>query len=279
MVDPRLFYAYSISKHFAKEVNMMKKLFAILTALVVLGLAHAWADSPALSLRADYTLSQGRVTIYWLDERHGAPYTLTFQCAEDTLDPQAEFIQTGIMERSYTLDYLAPGCSYSITLEDQYGHSDTMLVQVPEAEPFQDGLLTARHISSGAALRSRPVFWQTAQDIHSETHVAAASIMEDMGVKEYGIRYFLGYPELKQTRFYHTKLVFRAPGGFQYVYYLGQVPYSSGGAPSIKMTWDFIGNEFFEYLYEQTSAVVPGIYTVDCYWDGMAVTSATFELQ
>lgn len=258
----------------------MKKLFAVLAALSLLGLAPAWAEpSPALSLRTDYTLSKGRVTIYWLDERHGAPYTLTFKCVEDTLDSQAEFIQTGIMERNYTLDYLAPGCSYSITLEDQYGHSDTMLLEMPEAEPFQDGLLTARHISSGAALRSRPVFWQTAQDIHSETHLSAAEIVANIGVKEYGIRYFLGYPELKQMRYYQTKLVFRAPGGFLCVYSLGQVPYASGGAPSIKVNWDFIGNEFFEYLYEQTGSINPGVYTVDCYWDGMAVTSATFELQ
>lgn len=256
---------------------MMKKLFAAVLLLMLLRVGLAEEAGP-LTLRRDFTQSQGRVTVYWQDAGHGAPYTVNFMLADETLDEQAEFCQTGVMEKSCTLDYLVPGSAYRITVIDQFGNSDAMEIALPEAQPFQDGALTAKHISSGAAPRSRPVFWKTSEDIHSESRLYASEIIENMGVLEYGFRYFLGFPELKNTRVYHTQLVFRAPGGFVCSYYLGQVPYASGGAPAIKMYWSFIGSEFFEYLYEYTDSIPAGEYTIDCYWDGMAVTSASFEI-
>lgn len=256
----------------------MKKICALTLLLLLLG-ACGLAEENPLTLREDYTLAQGRVTLYWLDSGHGAPYTLTYTLLADTLDPQAEFCRMNILERNCTLDHLMPGGAYRVTLTDQAGHSDEIQLSLPEAEPFADGKLTARHISSGAALRSRPVYWKTEQDIRAETRVYASEVLENMGMTQYGIRYFLGYPELKEPRAYHTLLVFRAPGGFVCAYYLGQLLYASGGAPSVKMYWPFLGNEFFEYLYEWTGGIPAGTYTVDCYFNGMAAASATFELQ
>lgn len=256
----------------------MKRILALLM-IVLLSAGVAAAEESPLTLRTDYTLAQGRVTLYWLDSGHGAPYTITYTLVADTLDPQAEYCRMNIQERSCTLEHLLPGGAYRIVLTDQAGNSDEMLLELPEPEPFQDGKLTARHISSGAALRSRPIYWQTDQDIRSETRLQASAIVENMGMTEYGVRYFLGYPELKEPRSYHTLLAFRAPGGFVCTYYLGQIVYVSGHAPSIKMFWSFLGTEFFEYLYEWTGSIPAGTYTVDCYWNGMAVTQTSFELQ
>ena len=254
----------------------MKRFLWLLTALLLC--AGGMAEENPLTLRTDYTLAQGRATLYWLDSGYGAPYTLYYTLMDETPDRQAEYCRMGILERSCTLDHLVPGGAYWIVLTDQAGHSDEMVLELPEAEPFADGKLTARHISCGAALRSRPVYWQTTQDIRSENRLYASEILENMGMTEYGVRFFLGYPELKEPRGYHTLLVFRAPGGFACSYYLGQIVYESGGAPSIKMYWPFLGNEFFEYLYEWTGSIPAGTYTIDCYFNGMAAASTSFEL-
>ena len=258
----------------------MRRYIAILLALVTLTACQALAEpASGLQLREDFTSFKGRVTLYWLDDAHGAPYTVTYRYVTENPELQVEFIQPSIMERSVTLDYMAPGGTYQVTLTDCRGNTDQMTVTLPEPEPFADEKLTAAHISCGVAPRSRPALWKTDQDIRTELRLYASEIIRDMGITEYGFRFYFSLPELRRPRAYHTQLVFRASNGFICVFSMGETLYATGsGAPFTHICWPFIANELFEYLYDCTQSIPSGQYTLNCYWAGMAVCSTAFDI-
>ena len=258
----------------------MRRYIAILLAFLTLAAGPALAEQArGPQLREDVTSYKGRVTLYWRDDARGAPYTVTYRYVTEHPELQVEFIQPNIMEKSVTLDYMAPGGTYQVTLTDCRGNADQMTVTLPEPEPFADEKLTSAHISCGVAPRSRPALWETERDIKTVLRLYASDIIRDMGITEYGFRFYFSLPELRRPRVYHTQLVFRAPNGFICVFSMGNMLYATGsGAPFTHICWAFIGNELFEYLYDYTQSVPAGPYTLDCYWDGMAVCSTTFEI-
>ena len=257
----------------------MKKLVLLLAFLTS---CLAWAaaeETGGIRISNDFIAYHGKVTIYWQDDAYAEPYTVTYQYASETLDPQSVYIEEDIYGAACTLNFMAPGCDYKITVTNSQGDSGSAVISLPQPLPFEDGKLTANRIKLGLLACIRPAGSESARDIRHNIRLESKEMNETMDETEYGMRVTLAYPELAREREYETMFVFQAPGGFTCVYNLGIVPYMTYKTPQIQIQWPFIGKEFFEQLLDATGAVPPGVYTVTCYLDGMLAASADFQVR
>ena len=257
----------------------MKKLIISLICTVFFLVCAAAEETGAIRISDDFISYHGKVTIYWQDDADAAPYTVTYRYVTETLDPQSIFVEEDIGTMSCTLNFLAPGGDYLITVTNRLGSSGTAILSLPAPLPFEDGKLTADCISMGLLACSRPAGSESTRDIRRGIRLESEEMAETMEETKYGMRITLAYPELVREREYETMFVFQAPGGYQCVYNLGIVPYLTYKTPQMQIQWPFIGNEFFEEMAHAVGAVPPGVYTVICYLDGMLAASADFQVR
>ena len=251
----------------------MKRFFLLLMLLLF---SVCRAEEASLRISEDFLSYKGRVTLYWQDDAGAAPYTVTYQYVGETLDAQAVYIEEGIGTQSVTLDYLAPGGAYRIAVTSSAGDRAETVITLPPPGIFADGKLTADHLGVGVVPCSRP---RDSEPITRRWNTLNGEAMaEALDGTEYGVQLDLSYPELARDRAYTTMIVFRGPGGFTCVYNLGEVTYIRVKTPVVYMRWPFIGGAFFDTLYQTTGSIGCGEYTVQCYWDGMLMGEASFQI-
>lgn len=275
-VDFAPWRGYAEGKRPTKEVNCVKKLILLLL-LLALPLAALGEDAP-LRLSPDFQNFQGHITFYWQDDAAAPPYTLTWQCAEDTPDAQPEFVETDIASTFFTVDYLAPGMRYLIGVTNSRGDTAQEYISLPQAATFEDGKLNASHLGAIVKLCS----WSRQEEDGEAIQIKrpeAASMEEGWESTQYGIRFELRYPELAGARTLDTLLVLRAPGGFLWTCDLGSVTYPRFRTPVAYLCWTSLGSEFFDALYTYCGGIPRGPYTVTCYLNGMWAAEDTLTIQ
>ena len=256
----------------------MKKRLAAFAAMLALCACAAAEPDQGIRFSEGFLSYQGSVTVYWEDDADAGPYTLTYQCAEDTLDPQAVFIEEEIPGVSCTLEYLAPGCSYTLWVENGRGDCAETLISLPEPQPFADGKLTAKPIGLRALPGCAPADWQSEKEVSRDVRLDSGEMGETIADTAYGVHIGISYPELAHDRTLKTMLVFRAPGGYTRVYDLGRVAFSRHKVSSTYLYWPLVGSEFFDDLYRLLGAIPSGRYTVTCYLDGMTAAETGFNV-
>lgn len=251
----------------------MKKALWILAMIGALTAGKAAAE---IHIKPDVTCDKGLVTVYWEDGDAAPPYTVSYQCAEDTLDRQCLFIQEDVAGASCGLRYLAPGTAYRITVENAAGDQDETEIRVPEAAVFADGKLEARHLRVHAEPRKKRRSEERIREIKRFEAEEMVSALADTG---FGVAFSLSYPALSHGRKYETQVALQAPGGFLCVYSLGEVAYESPGNTGVQLQWSYLGEEFFDYLYAVCGAIPAGKYTLTCYLDGMYAAETSFRVE
>ena len=256
----------------------MRKVFLML--LLLLGISCAMAEeSPALRVSPDCVSSLGLVTVYWEDDAAAEPYTVLYQYVGASQDPQPSFIEENIEGAACTLRYLVPGGDYLITVINSQGNSGEAVITLPPAQPFADGKLSARRITLDAEPCSRPRSDPPSTNLRHGVRLNSVQMTESMEKTEYGMQISLAYPELGKDRAYETLFVFRAPGGFTFVYNPGSVVYHAHKVNQTLIRWSFMGEEFFETLQDTLGMIPTGEYTVTCYLDGMEAAADTFTVR
>lgn len=252
---------------------MKRILFALCVCLLLCAGVRAEAVD-GLRFSEGFIAEKGLVTVYWSDDANAAPYTLYYQCAEDTLDDQAVFVEDGIEQTQCTLRFLAPGCEYMLWVENSQGDSAETLIRLPEPGTFEDGKLSAQHIH----LRALPCCQPVGENSKKSLLLKSADMTEHIKDTFYGVRLELSMPELARDRIYETQFVFRAPGGYTRVYSMGDVTYGRYAVSTLCMYWPLVGSEFFSDLYDQMKTIPVGQYAVTCYLDGMTAAYAAFSV-
>ena len=257
---------------------MKKLVFLLLCAAVCFHFALA-EEAAVLRVSEEFIAYHGRVTLYWQDDASAAPYALTYQCVSDAPDAQSVYIETDIQTTACTLDYMAPGCDYAVTVTNALGDAGTAIISLPQPLPFEDGKLSADDLRFALLACSRPAGSESSREIRHSVRLVSSEMIAAAGETEYGVRITLAYPQLAREREYDTIFVFQAPGGYICTYNLGTVNYPTFHTPEIHYQWPFIGSEFFDRLLETTGVIPAGVYTVTCYLDGMLAASAEFEVR
>lgn len=259
---------------------MKKLLLILLCALCAVPCARASSllnDAVRIDPQAEY--SRGHCTVFWTDDLHAPPYTLTYQYIGPKNAPQALCGEEGVADTQFTFDLLIPGSTYRITVENARGQRDEAEITLPEAPHFKDGRLKDTSIHSVIELRCRPSGGEIPQDVRKVETVRAEDVARYMGAEDYGFSYGLRFPTLSEPRVYDTLLALYTPEGTAGCYYLGTVTYANSSPLPLVQSWPFLGHEFFALMQEATGKIPAGEYIVDCYWDGMYVTRGTFTLK
>ena len=255
----------------------MKRIFLLLIVLLPLVSVHA-EEEPAITFRTEYLAYKGHITVYWQDPYNAPPYALTYEYAEETLDRQPVFYEKIAEGQSCTLDYLAPGGTYILTVTNALGDTGETVISLPAPAPYEDGKLKARHFSLNALPYRQKADQPEARDTRKRIVFHADEMTESINQYDYGVRIELSFPELARDRECEAQVVLAAPGGFIRTYSLGTVTLPHFKADSVKLYWDFVGKEFFSDLYSLNQTISVGSYTVSYYLDGMLAAETQFHI-
>lgn len=232
----------------------------------LLELLSAKAPASSLTITGVERNDDASVTVTWSDEDANGPYTVHYELLEPA--PTA-FGWTAAAETEATvctLDQLAPGVSYVVTVVDSKGHeaAATCFAPVPGTDT-----------EIGARIRIKTVL-RDGRLNKQRTSFSAQEITSADGT-EHGLYVRLNYSMLKMNRHYAFHLVLKAPNGFADVIYSGTLDLHHGR--SHVPVWSFIPvDEYFSLLNAYYGGIPAGEYTVTLFFDGSAVYSDTFEM-
>ena len=228
------------------------------------------SNSSAITFDSYVQADDGVYTISW----HGSlvtPYKIVY-----TPSSGGEVLSnSSVYGNSYTTKWMIPGMEYTITLTDATGVTVTGTVNVPRAESFRDGNLTANKIEILISPRyTKPGY--------APVHVQSfnASTMEANMTNKgwtYGLFYRINLSSFTGDRTYLQTVVFRAPNGYNYMWTASTQTYYYGGS-DMYWRWKIMGEDFFEELLDEFDRIPTGKYYVDLYWDGMLVDSSSFQV-
>ena len=183
-----------------------------------------------------------------------------------------------INTKQYTLDYLIPGETYNIEVEDCNGETASTTITVPAIGDFEDGKLTTASIKT----KIEPKYKNNSSDgdkASKDLKAFSASDIMNANGKEYGFQYTVDYPVLAKSRFYDTLIAIEAPNGFVDTFYMGNIEYTRYNSATGRLWWYFMGKGFFNSLQRATDTVPTGEYIITLYWDGMFVNRNSIRVQ
>jgi len=228
------------------------------------------SNSSAITFDSYVQADDGVYTISWRGSLV-TPYKIVY-----TPSSGGEVLSnSSVYGNSYTTKWMIPGMEYTVTLTDANGTTATGKVNVPRAESFRDGNLTANKIDIQISPRyTKPGY--------APVHVQSfnASTMEANMTNKgwtYGLFYRINLSSFTGDRTYLQTVVFRAPNGYNYMWTASSQTYYYGGS-DMYWRWKIMGEEFFEELLDEYGRIPTGKYYVDLYWDGMLVDSSSFQV-
>ena len=237
------------------------------------------ASMRVFQLDDTFEMDKGCVTVSWEDSENKSPYTVSYRYAGNNVLEKSSFLGHGdeqgskTFKKSFTLEMLAPGNKYEILIEDCNGERITHYYTLPEAESFVDEDLKATHVSVEITPVKKEVGsnYSTASEINT---LIAKEIISNMGKMDYGIRYEIYHPELRNSCTYYTQLFVTAPDGYTQAVKARDQDYEKG-----YYGFYMLGEDVFKYIYNETADIPIGTWEIDLYWDGMHVNKSTFEVQ
>lgn len=234
-----------------------------------------------LVLSTNISMNKGRSTVSWTDSANNAPYEVAYECVGSGSVSHPSYWAGGdqasstTYSKSFTIDYLIPGKTYIIKIYDCNNQRITKTYTIPSASTFVDGKLSASSIN--ISLKPRYKAYGTSDSSASSiSQLQASTIMSNINSKEYGFRFDIDYPQLAYSRTYFTQIAIIAPNGYTECEVHKSVDYESAYSGRY---YDMIGDWTFAKMYEYNSTIPSGTWTVELYWDGMFVKSATFTVQ
>lgn len=232
-------------------------------------------------LSTNISMNKGRATVSWTDSANNAPYEVAYECVGSGSVSHPSYWAGGdqasstTYSKSFTIDYLIPGKTYIIKIYDCNNQRITKTYTIPSASTFVDGKLSASSIN--ISLKPRYKAYGTSDSSASSiSQLQASTIMSNINSKEYGFRFDIDYPQLAYSRTYFTQIAIIAPNGYTECEVHKSVDYESAYSGRY---YDMIGDWTFAKMYEYNSTIPSGTWTVELYWDGMFVKSATFTVQ
>lgn len=231
----------------------------------LLELLSAKAPASSLTITSVDRNDDASVTVTWSDEDGNGPYTVYYELLEAA--PTA-FGWTAVETETTvcTLNQLAPGVSYVVTVVDSKGHeaAATLFAEKP-----------GMGNEIGARIRLKTVL-RNGRVNKQRTEFSAAEIASDSGA-EHGLYVRLSYSMLKRSRHYAFHLVMKAPNGFTDVIYSGTLDLHHGR--SYVPVWGFIPvDDYFTLLEEYYGGIPTGEYVVTLFFDGKEIYSDTFDM-
>lgn len=219
-------------------------------------------------------MDRGTACLTWQGRPEDGPYTVRYAMHPQEAGGGGEEKAEGNEVR---LSELVPGESYLFSVEPASGQGAQAILEVPEAQLFADGDLTA----DGMRLTLLPIYGENGK-WYRQKNPSAAAIMEER--ERYGRSYSfyaaVYFPRLARARTYHVQFVTVSPSGRMACQSKGEVEHPTfGNARSSYHTFAQVGEGLLEEMMEQKGTLEAGEYTVRLYFDGMIVQEARAELK
>ena len=242
----------------------------------------------SLKINPNVSVKDNKVTVTWTDTVEGAEYTV--DCSY--YDPNSSVDQGSwsrwrwdfnpTTEKSYTFTTLIPGRQYLITVSDGTV-SAQQVITVPAAANFsKDEPSSAKSTLKVVYLDTRHMP-MVGTDIDKYTAAELTTMARDRSMPG-KLEFYIDYGQLMDKDFsYSAHYVITAPNGLTGAF-MGLMYYHADDMKSRNRTYDYwewmyVGEDYFQQLYDTCGSIPAGTYTVELYLDYQYFTGYTFTLK